>query len=681
MRSLVKGVVLFITVIGALSFGADHAGANTMPLPTNANASNPEVSINDTGCNASGVCFAIGSYIDTSGQTQALIETLRGGSWAASEAALPAGYSTSDAAAMLNSVSCDGNDCMAVGNYLDASGDSQGLIESYSGTLGVWTAARASLSGVSGAGANPWVVLTGVNCPSGVNCVAVGYYNTDGPSTNHGLIGFDTNGSWAFTTAPTPTGAASATLGAIDCPTDTTCDAVGAYTDANGAQQPLFVSGWGSSWTSVTATLPSNSAGGSFRDGTLTAISCANASACAASGQYQAQNGNTLYDQAMVATGAATSWSLQSAPMPANADSTGLSVLFDVSCASSLACVAVGSYVDKSGDSEGLIDSDASGTWSASEAPLPAGGAAAGSQYAALESVDCPNTSWCALVGGYLDSAGHGQGLVETGTGSTWSSTLAQLPSSSQTGDLASVYCQASKNCFAGGVYQDAAGRAVPAVVGAPSAPATPSVASAGNSVTASLSLTDDGGLPVTFYTATAIDLTSAARGGEVQNPIGSQKSTTFTGLTPGDTYAIRVVASNVFGTSPPVTSPRIRVLTRKLIYATERPLLKPAGGSARIKSLRKSHGYTFIYDALQAGQIRIDWYHVSGHGKHTHRALIATGVAHTSAGAKVSVHVTLNGAGRRLLAQASTLGLSATVTFTPAGSSPIGLSGSFTLH
>jgi hypothetical protein len=82
-----------------------------------------------------------------------------------------------------------------------------------------------------------------------------------------------------------------------------------------------------------------------------------------------------------------------------------------------------------------------------------------------------------------------------------------------------------------------------------PSAPtavsASPGVASA--TVTFGPPQTDNGA-SVTGYTASAVDLTSAARGGQTAR--GAAGPLTVTGLTPGDSYEFTVTATNSAGTS-----------------------------------------------------------------------------------------------------------------------------------
>jgi hypothetical protein len=83
--------------------------------------------------------------------------------------------------------------------------------------------------------------------------------------------------------------------------------------------------------------------------------------------------------------------------------------------------------------------------------------------------------------------------------------------------------------------------------------PAAPTIGAAtGGNGTATVAFTapsSTGGTPITGYTATATDLTTAARGG--QTATGTGAPLTVPGLTNGDRYTVSVTATNAVGTSP----------------------------------------------------------------------------------------------------------------------------------
>jgi len=134
----VSAVVLVVTprVAGA----AVTWSAMNSPMPANAvagqGATLPSVS-----CPADGWCVAVGDYLASSASTYydaALIESESGSSWSAMEALLPVGASATDPQASLNSVQCAAvGSCVAVGQYVDSSGATQALVETLGG--GIWT--------------------------------------------------------------------------------------------------------------------------------------------------------------------------------------------------------------------------------------------------------------------------------------------------------------------------------------------------------------------------------------------------------------------------------------------------------------------------------------------------------------------------------------------------------------
>ena len=71
-------------------------------------------------------------------------------------------------------------------------------------------------------------------------------------------------------------------------------------------------------------------------------------------------------------------------------------------------------YTDSSGNGQGLLVTGSGTSWTAAEAPLPANAAA--DPVAGLTSVACPSASSCVTAGTYYGSGNH-QGLLVTGSG------------------------------------------------------------------------------------------------------------------------------------------------------------------------------------------------------------------------------------------------------------------------
>ena len=145
--------------------------------------------LSEIACPAPGTCVATGWYTDTSGDAQGLIDTLSGGTWTAQRAPLPAGAipskpSSSKLPTALFLVKCPAvGSCVATGDYIDQSGGTQGLIDTLSG--GTWTAQRAPLPG--DAAANPVALVWALACPAPGACLAGGHYNSSN-GQSRGLI-------------------------------------------------------------------------------------------------------------------------------------------------------------------------------------------------------------------------------------------------------------------------------------------------------------------------------------------------------------------------------------------------------------------------------------------------------------------------------------------------------------
>jgi hypothetical protein len=157
-------------------------------------------------CPSVGSCVAIGSYYDTNGLNEGLIETLSNGVWSATTAPLtglnpPPASSPQSAFQSIGALSCPAPGwCVAMGTYVSAPNISRGLIETLSG--GVWTSTTAPFSGLNPAQGSDGSTFTGISCPAPGACVAAGFYWDSTDSSTFGLIETLSNGSWTPMTAP-----------------------------------------------------------------------------------------------------------------------------------------------------------------------------------------------------------------------------------------------------------------------------------------------------------------------------------------------------------------------------------------------------------------------------------------------------------------------------------------------
>lgn len=364
---------------------------------------------------------------------------------------LPANAGTSGYA-FLESVACPStSSCVAVGNYIDSSGSWQGLIETMSG--GSWQATEVKLPG--NADGDPNAYLVSVACASKTSCVAVGYYND---ATSPMLV-TGSGTKWKAIEAPLPGNAQPgeyAYLTSVACPSTTSCVAVGGYNGiSSGPADELIVTGSKSAWTPTEAPLPLN--GISFDNSASPAVACASTTSCVTAWSYDDTSGT---QQGVLESGSGISWTPSEVPLPANAATSNPKVTpgsgvvgQPIACSAAGSCVMVGQYVDSSGNTDGLLVTGSGTSWTPTEAPLPANATAGGG--IALNSVACASATKCVAAGQYQASSGS-QGLMLTGSGTSWTPAAAPAPTNAMANpevQLDSVACPSTTWCVTAGSY------------------------------------------------------------------------------------------------------------------------------------------------------------------------------------------------------------------------------------
>ena len=344
----------------------------------------------------------------------------------------PAGtYSQSE----LRGVSCPSSSvCIAVGNGSVAGNGV--LAERWNGTSWSIEPTRNLFAGL----------LYGVSCASPTACTAVGGYSTT--AGNQLTLAARWNGiSWSTQPTPNPNtatytnpaGAGYNFLNGVSCASKTACTAIGNYNNQE-RQQLALVERWnGISW-SIQPT--PNPAGATYSE--LNGVSCASKT-CTAVG---ASNTGPLGDLTLAERWNGTRWSIQPTPNPAG--SSG-SFLNGVSCASTTACTAVGSYNYRQ-----LVERWNGKRWSVRQTPSPAGAVSS-----ALNGVSCASSKACTAVGSYTLGAGcstfqapcSGLPLVERWNGISWSIQRTPNPAGATYSELNGVSCASKTACTAVGNY------------------------------------------------------------------------------------------------------------------------------------------------------------------------------------------------------------------------------------
>jgi hypothetical protein len=241
----------------------------------------------------------------------------------------------------------------------------------------------------------------------------------------------------------------------VSCPSAGNCTAVGRYEDASENRLGLLLTEKLGKWTAAEATLPTGAA--SDPNPILSAVSCASPGNCTAVGWYTDGSGN---QQGLLLTQSSGTWTAAAAKLPLGAATNPVVYMGSVSCTSKGKCTAVGEYSDTSGHEQGLLLTESSDTWVATKAKLPNGAGANPST--GLSSLSCASAGNCTAVGYYEDTSAHYQGLLITQRSGAWGNGVkVTLPAGAATdpeAGIPAVSCASAGNCTAVGGYNDTSG-------------------------------------------------------------------------------------------------------------------------------------------------------------------------------------------------------------------------------
>jgi hypothetical protein len=154
--------------------------------------------------------------------------------------------------------------------------------------------------------------------------------------------------------------------------------------------------------------LPSDAGTG---ESDLDDVTCPSPGSCVAVGLYSTAIIDGVTMPALIDTFAGGRWTGTAAPMPAS--SQPWAGLAGATCGASGSCSAVGWYqvqnIDRGVTTEGLVEQDVSGIWTATESPLPVGAG----QYASgnLVAIACGPAAFCLAVGDVRDLSSEQDGF------------------------------------------------------------------------------------------------------------------------------------------------------------------------------------------------------------------------------------------------------------------------------
>jgi hypothetical protein len=257
------------------------------PLGSDASARDPQIAIQGLACPVPAKCIAVGFYYaDTAAvaltvaDSRPAVLTIAGSSSTPVRVPLPADARPSGGLSSLYSLACTSPvSCVAVGSYTDTHGRNQGLIETLE--RGSWTPATAALPADAAAGQKAY--LYGIACTAPGSCIAVGTYTGPGGATES-LVETIKDGRLSGERAPGLAGKPGGELNAIACPGPSTCVAVGEYATAD-KSVPVIENLSGTAWAESSPALPAN-ASKATQPVYLNAVSCASTTYCVAVGGY-----------------------------------------------------------------------------------------------------------------------------------------------------------------------------------------------------------------------------------------------------------------------------------------------------------------------------------------------------------------------------------------------------------
>ena len=251
--------------------------------------------------------------------------------------------------------------------------------------------------GLNGLNAGLQAQVLSVSCPSPRNCAAGGFY-ADGSVAQQAFVVTEVSGHWGNAIAVPGTKSRNtghkAQVSAVSCASAGNCAATGYYTDfASGFAIPFTAEEHAGVWGPAKpvpgiAALTHSASSNPSGDAQATAISCPVAGNCAIGGFYSSVAGGT---PSFVATERNGSWGKAAAVSGTTAyQGTGQQLgLAAISCAAPGECAVGGTYTaDSSGISRGFVATEASGHWGKAR-PVPGGSVSRGAAASSVTAMSC----------------------------------------------------------------------------------------------------------------------------------------------------------------------------------------------------------------------------------------------------------------------------------------------------
>jgi hypothetical protein len=243
---------------------------------------------------------------------------------------------------------------------------------------------------------------------------------------------------WSFEPTPLESGATESSMTAVSCTSSTACVGVANYSKPTRAHGAYAEKWNGTGWVIQGLPNPSGATASWIED-----VSCSSSTACFAVGSYENSSGTRV---TLTERWNGTEWLLQSSPNPSGARE---SALLGVSCTSTTACTTVGRYVNSSGVKVTLAEAWNGTEWSIKSTPNPTG-----STEAVMHKVSCTSSTSCVSSADYVHS-GLVSAFVEKWNGTEWAIQSVATPSGAQQVVLLGISCTSSTACTSVGYYEN----------------------------------------------------------------------------------------------------------------------------------------------------------------------------------------------------------------------------------
>jgi hypothetical protein len=375
-----------------------------------------DAEVDAVSCPASGDCAAAGFYQNSILNEQAFVVSERNGHWSAAKEVPGSGSLNAGNDGGISELDClSAGNCVATGYYTDSSHHDH--VYTVSERNGSWGQA-SQVPGMTALGVGSYVLIDALSCPSIGGCVLGGQYlDSHEADADEAFLAVEKNGHWQAAKQVPGTNelnaSGTASTSAVSCASVGNCSASGSYEDESGFFQVFVISEQNGRWGTAVELAGSAklNAGGRAEVG---AESCRSAGDCVIGGEY---GDSQHHEQAFIATEKGGHWSpAQQVPGTGKLNQAGGALVIAVSCSSAGNCGIGGSYAQSKTREEAFVDNEVNGRWKVA-VEVPGSGTLNGGGIANITAISCRSSVACTAGGSYQDGRHRQQALVVSETG------------------------------------------------------------------------------------------------------------------------------------------------------------------------------------------------------------------------------------------------------------------------